>query len=798
MKYALRQLAKNPGFTVVALVTLALAIGVNTTVFTALNRLLLQALPFRDSGGLVQVWASTPREEFVMQIPGDIFEEREHNSVFKEMAAYIPGSTLSLGEPKQPALLCNCMAVTANFFPLIGVEPQLGRGFTAAEENHFDRVILLSNWFWRAHFSADRNVLGRSVRLDSAMYTIVGVMPPSMDDPMLFGGRVTFWPLDGMVIHRNLHGGGWYHVVARLKPGVTIQQAQAEMAVLATTMGHEYPKTNTNRGLKVIPFPTNSVGDDIAHLTWLVMALSGMVLLIGCLNLANLELVRTTGRAQEIGVRIALGCSRVQLIRMLLAESLTLSLAGGALGILVAAWSNVYVARFLEIDMPLDLRVLGFAFAISLATGAAFGTIPAWIASKADVNESLRSGGRGMSSDRSRKWLRQGLVVVELGLSLTLLAGAGFFVRGIYKLTHQALGWNTDNEIVGSLVLDHDHYGEQLDPRNLAFGNRIMAAAEALPGVTAAAISMNAPVWGLSQEPYRVEGQPAPELGKETYALSDNVTPGYFDVYKIPLIRGRNFRDSDRLGSPSVVIVNEAMARKLWPGEDPIGKRLGRTDPANPDWAEVVGVMSDYKGAAQFYDPAAPTLRFFRPWAQNNHRFLTFSVRTVGDPEALKESVIKAIGLLDPDLAVRGTWTVKEMMADEVAFFSFLRRLLLQISALGLLLAAVGIYGVVANLASERTREIGIRMALGAQPGGLVWLFLRNGIQLALIGTVVGLVASFILLDVLGKVLPVVPGKDPSVVAGVALLLVAVALVACWLPARRITRIDPNVALRAE
>jgi putative ABC transport system permease protein len=798
MKHALRQLAKNPGFTVFALVTLALGIGVNTTAFTTLNRLLLQSLPYRDADRLVLIWGTSPRDSEMAQTPGDFVDEREHNTVFESMAAYYPGWSASLAEPGQAPIRCLSTRATASFFSTVGAQPQMGRLFTEQEEKTGDAVVLVSNSFWHEHYGADPKILGRIARIDARDYTIIGVMAPALDDPSLFGGRPGFWPLESIAVNRDLRNLGWYTVAARLKPGVTLPQAQAAMSVLAARMAHDHPKTNTDRGLRVVAFPKDSLGDTGEQLTWLVMALSGVVLLIACVNLANLQLVRTTRRAKEIGIRLALGSSRARLIWMLLSESLLLSVAGGALGLLVAAWSNAYVGRYFEVDMPLDLRVLGFTFLASMLTGAVFGTVPSWMASRADVTASLKSSGRGATADRSRKWLRQGLVIVELGMALTLLAGAGFFVSGIYRITHRDLGWKSDNELVGFIELDNPHFGDTHDARSLAFGARMRDALAALPGVEAVAFGLDSPAWGLRDQAFRIEGLPAPEPGKETYAGSTEATPGYLGLYGIRVVQGRDFRETDRLGAPSVVIINQSMAKRYWPGENPIGKRLGRTDAAAPDWAEVVGVMSDFTGAADFYNPATGSMKFLRPWAQNNNRFIGFEIRTAGNPAAMKDSVRKAMGQLSPDLALSQLSTVKEVLEGEVSYFTFLGRMLIQISVLGLLLAAVGIYGVVANLASERTKEIGIRMALGAQPAGILWLFLKNGIVLSVVGVGLGLAASVVLLNLLGKMLPMIPGSDPRIVAGVALLLVAVALLACWLPARRTTRINPTVALRAE
>jgi predicted permease len=798
MKFALRQLAKNPGFTAVALLTLALGIGVNTTAFTILNRLLLQSLPYHDPANLVQVWADVPRQRSAGHAPGDFFDEQEQNTVFSGMAAYIPGMNVSFAEPGQPAVREGAVGMTANFFAVLGVPPQLGRLPSADEEARFEPVALLGNAYWRRHFAANPNILGKRLKFDGKMHTIIGVMPPSVDDQQLFYVRPSFFILNPMRLNRDLRGTGWYTVVARLKPGVTLKEAQSEMTVMASRFAKDHPTTNSDRTFRVIPYPTSSMGSEGTQLTWMTMALSGLVLLIACVNLANLQLVRTTRRSQEIGIRLALGCSRAQLIGMLLLESVIVSVAGGMLGLLVAKWSNDYVARYFSIDMPLDLRVIGFTFGVALVTGALFGTVPALLASRTNVNASLKSGARGSSSDRSRHWLRRGLVVIELVMALTLLAGASFFVKGIYSLTHRSLGWDSSHEVLGWIELDHDTYGEQLDPRSLAFGNHMRESLGAIPGIDAASVSNGSPAEGFGGMAYRIEGQPPPEKGKEVYAGWAAVSPGFLKVYGLHLVQGRDFLDSDRPGSPPVVIVNEAMAKKCWPNENPIGKRLGSSDPEKPAWAEVVGVVRDFEGAAEFYNPEGNNLKYLSPWAQNNHRFISFDVRTSGPSKAYVEPVRKAISLLAPDLAVSQLDTVEDVLADEVYYFTFLRKVLVQIAVLGLLLSAVGIYGVVANLASERTKEIGIRMALGAQSRSIVWLFLRDGIQLSVIGAVVGLVASYFMVATLHRIVPALPGKDPRMVAAMALLLVAIALIACWLPARRTTRVSPTVALRSE
>jgi putative ABC transport system permease protein len=800
VRHAIRQLAKNPGFTAVALATLALGIGVNTSAFTLLNRLMLQSLPYRNSSRLVQVWFTSKQQAFISQGSGDYMDEKEQNSVFEDMAAYNFTSRASLADTGQAPIQRGAVFMSANFFAIMGVQPQLGRLFTADEAKRFEWVTLLGHAFWREHYGSDPKVLGRTIKVNGRAYTIIGVMPPALDDPLLFDGQTAVFPLDPFTQadRENRHGRAWYRVVGRLKAGATLEQAQAEMTVVAQRLAHDHPKTNADLGLKVVPFPRSPVADDDARLFWLASALSGFVLAIACANLANLQIVRTTRRAQEIGVRLALGCTRARLMGMLLVDSLLVSVAGGALGLLVALWSNAYLARFFQVDMALDLRVAGFAFVVSLATGAVFGTVPAWMAARADVAASLKAGARGMTSDRSRHRLRQGLVVAELALALTMLAGAGFFVSGIFRVTHQDLGWKADNVIIGYVELDHDHFGEKLDPRSLEYARVAGARLRALPGVEAVQFGAASPLSGFQGSPIRIEGQPVPEPGKAISVSESVATPDFFQVYGIRLVQGRNFRDSDGPGAPHVVIISESLARKAWPGESAIGKRIGTADPAKPDWAEVVGVMADYRGAADFYNPSATRLRLLRPFAQNNQRFVSFNIRTSGPPAPMKETVRKAMGMVTPDIALSALSTAREVMDDEVAFFAFFRRMLLHISVLGLLLASVGVYGVVAALVSERTKEVGIRMALGARPAGLVWLFLKNGLRLSIIGAAVGLGASYLLLKLLERMLPALPGRDLGVTAGIAFLLVGIALLASWLPARRATKTDPLVALRAE
>lgn len=749
----------------------------------------------------MQIWSTSARDPQLPNTPADYFDIKEQNTVFEDLAAYQLYQSMSYAEAGKAPIQVGALYMTANFFPVLGVQPQLGRTPTEEESKTLAPVTLISDAFWREHFNADPTVLGRSIRLNSRPSTIVGVMPPSLDDPTLFNNRPAVFYLDPATHSRAVRKSGWYSVVARMKPGVTLKQAQGELDVVARRLAQDYPDTNKERGAVVIPYPTSQLGQGGAQLTWMTLALSGFVLLIACINLANLQLVRTTRRAHEIAVRLSLGCSRRRLFGMLLLESLIVSVLGGALGIAAALWSNGFVARYLALNLPLNVRAIGFTVVVSLLAGALCGVIPAWMASRVDSGSLLKSGGRGATSDRSRNWLRQSLVVVELALALTLLAGAGFFISGLYRLIHRQLGWEPSHQILGMVTLDQDHYwGDENQPRVLAFGERALEALRAIPGVQAAALSSGSPSWGSRVEPFRIEGQPPVERAQAPLAGYFSASPGWFEVFGMHLIEGRSFNDADRANSAPVAIVSESLARKMWPGESPIGKRIGGIDTTDPKWAEVVGVMKDFKGIGEFYNPSMNAMRFIRPWSQDNYsgRGLIMCVRTAGPPAPLKESVRKVIGQLLPDLALNYLATIDEDVNSMYSFFMFLRRILVQIAILGLLLAAIGIYGVVANLTSERTREIGIRLALGAQPGAIVWLFVRSGLLLASIGAALGLAAAYFMVTTLGRILPALPGKDPAVVFSAALVLVAVALFACWLPARRTTKISPTIALRAD
>jgi len=798
MRIAFRQLVKTPGFTVIALITLALGIGVNTTAFTVLNRLLFLPQPYPETGRMVQIWSTTPQWQNGTLSPADFCDLREQNTVFAHLSVcnidYFKSLAAAGHTPEQSI----AVAVTADFFSILGISASLGRTFTPEDQAKQAPVVVLSNTYWQKHLAGDLNVLGRSLRFDGKTVTVIGVMPPVLDDPLLWNGRIDLWYLDFVELNRQLRDRSWYSVIARLKPGVTLGQAQTELRTIAARLAHDFPKTNDQRGLRVAPFAPDYQGDLGRTLNWLVMALSLSVLLIACVNLTNLQFVRSTGRSREYAIRLALGASRGQLIRQLLNESLLLSLSGGAFGLLVAKWGNAYYAAYFDAPMPLDLCVLAFAFAVSVLVGVVSGVIPAWFGSRADISAALKQGGRGSTADCSRHRLRHGLIVAELALALTLLTGAGFFIRGIQRIMSRELHWRPENTLVGYFELPYERYGDEADRRLQVITDKFLAALRLLPGVDHAAVSSNSPAWAYGgRMNLLIEGQSPPPKGNAPGARHISITCDFFDTVGIRLLQGRNFTDFDRPDAPGVAIINQAMAGKFWPGQNPIGKRIGDADSSNPRWYEIVGVVNDIVAGLDF-DGEHSRSQFYRPWAQHSIRFITFSLHSTSDPRTLTDRVRQSLAGIEPDVAITDLTTAEEAMKNSLSGYAFVRRTLAQLAGLGLLLSAMGVYGVIANLTVERTHEVGVRMALGAQRGDVVWLFLRNGVTLALIGAAIGLLLSFALVRVLIQTVAIIPGDDPWIIAGLAAVLVGVAVLACWLPARRATKVSPLLALRAE
>jgi putative ABC transport system permease protein len=807
LRYAVRQLFKNPGFAFVATLTLALGIGVNTTMFSVLNALVLKASHARDPGRMVALFRTSAQSQEWPHSPANFYDFQKQNTSFEQLAAY-SWDNFNLAEPGQPAERLQGMSVSGEFFTIFGIPPALGRMFAPEDDRSGSgQVAVLSNGFWHSHYAADPNVIGRAMRINGQPVTIIGVMPQDFDN-VTYWGHVDLWrPLAYDGTARQVRDNNWLQALGRLKPGVTLEQAQSEAGAIAGRLAHDYPQNNAGIGLRVARWSAVITGDLNRRISWLCMGLAGFVLLIACANLANLQLARMTERVREHAVRIALGASRFQLIRQLLVESVLLSAIGGVFGVLVASWGakliggEIYITGVQGLDLPINRDVLAFTLLASVATGIAVGTIPAWIASRTDVNGALKQGARGSSGDRPRHLFRKALIVSELALALVLLTGAGYFVRGMQRVAQADQGWRPDGLVIASLSLPFNaNYSSDAQCR--AFFDKLGGKLAELPGAQKSSISTYLPVSGFWRSSgIQVQGRPTPSHGKEPLVYYDSATPSHFETLGVRLVRGRSFATGDRADSRNVAIINETMAGQLWPGEDPIGKRIGGSDPANTSWLEIVGVVNDVHPSIELVRRPDTPFQVYLPLAQTPSQFVHWfnvAVRSSA-PEATVGSALRAaVQQIDPDQPVYAIASARESMKQMTEGLSLTGQILGVFSLIGLGLAAVGIYGVIANLVAQRTSEIGIRMALGAQAHDVLWLVLGQGVRLAVTGTVIGLACAWGLIRLLDSILPSIPGGDPVAVACVATLMVAVALLACWLPARRATKVDPIIALRAE
>jgi predicted permease len=798
MKYALRSLGRSPGFTVVALLTLALGIGVNTSMFSVLDTLLFHTPVYPQSERLVRIFRTSRNLQTGPHSPADFLDYHGQARSLEHLSAFM-WSSFNSADPGQPAERLPGMLVSGDYFAALGVEPALGRFITAEEDQPgHNNVVVISDGLWRRKFSADPDVIGREIRLDGERVTVIGVMPARFDDPLLWD-RIEAWrPLafdDGT---RTVRGGNWLHLIARLAPGATLAQAQAELSALAADHATRYPETNAGAGLNLLPLARSFQSGPMQTLPWFAMGLAGCVLLIACANLANLQFARNSARARDYAVRAALGASRVRLIRESLAESVPLALAGGGLGLLVALWGNDLLGSRLGIggdaglSLPLSWPVLAFAFAAATASGIAFGLLPGLLAARTDVNDTLKQGSRTTGAGSHHR-LRQALIVVEVALALVLLSGAGFFLRGLDRFAARDHGWRTDHLLTASLALPESKYGE--DPAQVAFYERLETRLSALPGVEHVALSRSVPFGGFNfGQRLIVEGRPLPKPGAELVRDVNGVSPDFFATMGMVLREGRTFTAADRIG-PTRTIINEAMARQLWPGESAIGKHIAH--PIEREWQEVIGVVSDVSFPTNLNTPRTP-FQTYRLLAREPARYIALELRTSADPSAMVNAVRRAVAELDPELPVQGLGSASDTVERGLANYHTLAWLLAGFAALGLLLAALGIYGVISGFVAQRTSEIGLRMALGAQVRHVLRLVFGQSLRLALLGATIGLGGAYAVARLLASMMPALPAAEPVTAAAVTFFLITIALLACWLPARRATKVDPMIALRAE
>jgi putative ABC transport system permease protein len=794
IRYGARQLRKNPGFTAVAALTLALGIGVNTSMFSGLHSLLLPKLPYPESDRLARVFRTSEHSQRWPHSPANFLDQQEQNTVFERMAA-VNARSLNLSGPGQPAERLRALEASADLIPLLGIQPMLGRGFLPEEDRPGrNNVVILNHGFWLRRFAGETNILGRTLRLDGRMVTVVGVMPASFQEDRQWGSVDVLAPIAFTDDQRQNRDGNYLDVVARLKPGLSFAQMRAGIETLAARMRQDHPDSNSEVGLRAVPLAQARMDPRGKLMLWLIMGLAGFVLLIACANLANLQFARTALRTRELAIRGAMGAPRGRLLRQLLIESLLIAVLGGALGLLLSSWGNQLLGSLLVEDgkplvsLKLDFIVLGFALAVSTLAGLAFGLVPAWLASRNDVNTALKQSSRGATDSRSQHRLRHGLIVLQMALALMLLAGAGLVVSGLKSFSARDPGWRVDGLSTGQLNLPDEKYGDG-KLRN-AFVERLQENLAALPGVEHAAVGNTLPLSGFRMATdLAVEHQSVETSGLRNLRSINYISPSYFMTLGMRLLEGRDFTAADTDDRPDVIVVNETLARTYWPGKSAVGKRIGFPGA----WLEVVGVVNDVKSPT---DAGEPSTRFqsYQPLAQQSQGNLTVAVRGNVSTAALR----KIIAELDPDLPLSQAGTVRSMVARTHGQFAVGGWLLGAFAGLGLLLAALGIYGVMAGFVSQRTNEIGVRMALGARVHDVLKLVLGRGLKLTLVGTVLGLVGAVGLTRTLKAIAPGLESDSPLIVALVAALLVVVALVACWVPARRAAKVDPMVALRTE
>ena len=799
LRYSLRMLLKHKGFTVVAALTLALGIGVNTAMFSVLNTFLFGSLPYPQSQQLVRVWRTSPHSQTWPHSAANFFDQREKNTVFEKMAAY-NFTSRNFTEEGQTAERLLGLAATADFFPMLGVEPARGRVFKPEEfEPEAGNVIVLTDRFWTRRFGSDPNIVGRKIQLDGKTVEIVGVMPPGFEHPILWGPIDIWQPLTFTPEAKTNRRTNYLSSFGRLKPGVTVEQAEQGMVALAANLGKQN-SSNEGESLRLESLQ-RSMSDSIGRtVMWFTFGLAGFVLLIACANLANLQLVRTTSRSRELAVRAALGASRWRLLRHSLTESIVVALIGGAVSLVIALWAVRFISSRLFTDLPgarvqLDYKVFGFALLCSLVTGVLFGTVPAWLASRADVNQALRENSRGSTAGRSQHRLRHMLIIGEVAFAMILLAAAGLFLRGLQRFINADPGWRVDGVVTAQMSLRGEKYST--DKQRVAFLTELENRLRTVPGVEHVAIAGSHPVFGFnSSNSFLVEGRPEPPPDKYLEIFFEAASSDYFATLGARLQQGRTFNAADTSDHPAVVIINETTARTFWPNESPIGKRIS-TGSKKKEFFEIVGVVNDVAFPGSLGEPYT-RYQAFVPVTQAAPAYLTLLLRTSATPESLGNTLRSTIATLDPDSPVYRIRTARAAVNSGLGSISLLGSLLGAFAAVGLILAAIGIYGIISYTVAQRTGELGIRVALGAQSRDVLWLVLGKGAVLIVSGALLGIAGAYGVSRILIALVPSLPTRDPVILLVTGLVLIAVALLACYIPARRATRVDPLVALRSE
>ena len=796
LRYGARLLVRSPGFSLVAIIALAIGIGANTAIFSVVYTLLLQRLPYRDADRLAIVWEhNTVRDRKSNVVgPANFIHWREMNQVFEDLAAVTMTYSVTAtgnGDPEE----LQAQSISAELFQILGVAPALGRGFTPAENVPGTRSVVISDRLWRRRFGGDPGILERPMISQGTPFTVVGVMPPGFS---FLDKSVDVWLPIGFTAQSRTPRGRSLMVVGRLKPGVTAARAQLDMTRVSANLTEMFPAFNTGWTSRVVLIREQLTGDVRPALIVLAAAVA-FVLLIACANVANLLLARATARQRELAVRAALGAGRARLVRQLLAESLVLSGIGGLCGLLLAWWALGFLRAVVAERLPIqrlemvgiDPYVLLFTLAASLVCGLVFGAVPALTASGSTLTDSLKDGGRSGSGSRGKR-TRSAFVIVEVALALVLLVGAGLLLRSFVRLLDRSPGFDASRTITMRISLPQARYGG--DGQRAQFLDRFFQQVDALPGVQASGAISFLPLTGLgAATSMQIVGQPVPPQGQEPVTDVRVITHGYLKTMGVPLLKGRLFNEQDASDAKGRVVINETMALKHWPGEDPIGKRVRIAWDSLED--EVIGVVGDVRHAG--LDGEIRPMTYW-PYARNPYGTMTVTVRTAADPNRIVTSIAGLVRQLDPELALANVKTMDEVVSDSVAQRRLTMLLLTIFAGAALLLAAVGIYGVIAYSVTERTQEIGIRMALGAQRGAVLRMVITQALVLAVTGIAVGGGGALLLTRLMEGLLFEVKPADPLTFGVVSGILAAVALLASYIPGRRATQVDPVIALRAE
>jgi len=804
LRYGARILMKNPSFTLIAVVTLALGIGANTAIFSVINALILSPAPMVEPERVTAIW-KTPKDKraegYVSYL--DLQDWRTRTQSFEAIAGYKPNGFIILQDEQAERI--QGMRVTGNFLSLLKVNVVRGRDFQIEEERRGAQpVTILSHEFWQNRFGGDESALGQQISLNGSLFTVIGVLPADFEFPLGPKEPQLLTTIAGEGQNLDQRGAQVLRAVGRMKPGVSLHQAQADLTNIAEGLEQQYPQYNRNITAYLVGLDEQIVGSETRRALWVLLGAVAFILLIACTNVTNLLLMRAIGREKELALRAALGAGTWRIARQLFAESLLLAFLSGCMGLLIAGWGLSAIRYYGADQLPrldevqINIRVLGVTLAVSVMTAVLFSVIPVFKAARPDINEVLKAGSRSATGSGTLHLWRNTLVAAEVALGLVLLIGAGLMIRSFERLANVDPGFDPENVLMGQVSMTRDAYDKP--EKRVSYVNQTLERLNSLPGVEKAAFVAPMPFSGGNVgSDFRIVGRPKPEPGQEPTASNRSVTPEYFEAIKIPLLKGRYFTEQDQRGASGVAIINEKLAALYFPQEDPIGKRIthigANQNDGDPEQWEIVGVIGDVHHSS-LIKPASPEL--YLPYQQNSWSWGNFLVRTTNDPASLTRSFTYEIRSGDRSVPVTRVQTLTQAISDTVAQARFYTFLFALFGATGLILTLTGIYSVISYTVSQRTREIGIRMALGAQTRDVLRLIVGQGMTTALVGVAVGLAGALGLTRLMMSLLFGVTPTDPLTFIAIPLILIGVALVACVVPARRAARVDPMEAVRYE